>query len=279
MIKVKHSKKGFAAAISWIDKNKSIVAKISYVTLFLVYLIVIPAWPIISKVFLIEKDFGQTLLVGVFIIHLGIILSILIEIYDKEQPHETWFQNHQEALPSIKEALNIALKERPCKITWIGISFQSAWLALENVFNSIEMGEATEIKMLLLLIDSDYIRHIDGENNGLASVTEGQLQYMLGRCKAMNQKLRATNSEIVLAQYSYMPNFHGPKIGEHTLFLSTVRWEGDGYGNLSVPLEPNELYTQSSDKGKYIFKLYNSWVEKALESARKNEKMYMFPVE
>ncbi len=268
----------FAAAIAWLDTNKPFLAKITYASLFLTYLIGIPAWPAISTWLSLDKEMGVTLVIGVFIAHLGLILTLVVDIYSKVLPAETWFQSHQEALPTIRELLNAALHERPCKIIWIGVSMQSAWLALENVFRNIEEAAASEVKVTLLLINPDYLRTLPGENDGLAKATEGQIEYMTTRCQAMNQALLSTNSEITLAQYSHMPNFHGPLIGDNTLFLSAVRWHGDGYKELSVPREPNELLTSSTNRGRYSIKLYNSWLEKGLISARADERIFHYPL-
>lgn len=274
-----HKTSGFTATIAWLDANKPFLAKITYIVLFLTYLIGIPAWPVISGWLELDKEIGVSLVIGVFLAHLGVILSLMVDIYGKVLPTETWFQSHQEALPTIREFLNASLRERPCEIKWIGVSMQSAWLALESVFRAIEEQAASEVKVILLFINPDHLRKLPGNNDGLATLTEGQMEYMSTRCQAMNQALLSTKSEIILAQYSYMPNIHGPLIGDHTLFLSAVRWHGNDCMELSVPREPNELLTSTTGRGRYAIKLYHSWIEKGLLSARNDGRLFHYPTQ
>jgi hypothetical protein len=268
---------GFAAVIAWLDSNKPFLAKLTYVSLFLTYLIGIPAWPAISERFGLDSSLGTSLVIGAFIAHLGVLLSLMVDMHNEMTPRETWFQSHQEALPSIRAALNAAVRERPCRIVWIGVSMQSAWLALENVFRAIEESTVAEIKVTLLLVNPEFFRTLPGSNEGLATLTEGQMEYMSKRCEAMQQALLATQSEIVLAQYSYMPNFHGLLVGDHTLFLSTVRWHGKNRHELSVPREPKELLTSNTNRGRYAIELYHSWLEKGCVTAQEQGRLFRYP--
>lgn len=261
----------------WFEKNKLLTGKIIYTSLFVVYLVGIPAWPLISTLFGVDKDLGFSIFIGVLVAQQGIFFSILSDIYDKGRTPELWFQSHQESLPTLRKELERALEERPVSVVWLGVSMQSAWLALEGVFSKIEEGLVSEVKVVLLPIHPDYCRTLPGNNDGLAMVTEGQMEYMRRRCTAMSPALNATKSEIIIAQYAYMPNFHGVLVNESTLFLSTVRWHGENFEELSVPREPYELIDSATPRGRYAIRLFNSWVDKCLTMAKDANMLFNYP--
>lgn len=279
MIQDRYSKKGFVAVIAWIEKNKTFLAKMIFFILVLTYIIGIPAWPILSKVLDLPagSNVGSSLLLGVFIVHLGVLMSLLVEIHERTQPAETWFDFHQEALPTMRSYLEKTMQTRPCNIVWIGVSLQSAWLALEGVFGEIENSSVGEVKVTLLQCEPEFLKNLPGNTEGIAVATGGQIDYMLKRCETMEQALISTKSEIIIAQYSYMPNFHGLLIGDNTLFISTVRWHGKNVEELSVHREPNELLTTNTTRGRYFIGLYRSWLEKGILSAKEQGKCYCYP--
>lgn len=247
--------------------------------MILTYIIGIPAWPILSKALDLPADssVGSSLLLGVFIVHLGVLMSLLVEIHERTQPAETWFDFHQEALPTMRSYLKKAMQARPCNIVWIGVSLQSAWLALEGVFGEIENSSIGEVKVTLLQCDPEFLKKLPGNTEGISVATGGQIDYMRKRCETMEQALISTKSEIIIAQYSYMPNFHGLLIGDNTLFISTVRWHGKNVEELSVHREPNELLTANTARGIYFIELYRSWLEKGVLSAKEQGKYYSYP--
>ncbi|MCI5119872.1 MAG: hypothetical protein D3908_01505 [Candidatus Electrothrix sp. AUS4] len=263
----------------WFENNKPFAGKITYASLFFTYLVGIPAWPAISSIFGIDKDLGLSIFIGVFVIHLGMIFSVLIDIYDRGRTPETWFSSHQDSLPAFRAELDNTLKERPTSIIWLGVSMQSAWLALENVFTKIHEGQLSDVKIILLPIHPEFCKALPGNNDGLASVTQGQMEYMDKRCLAMNDALRTTGCEIIIAQYFHMPNFHGVLLGENRLFISTVRWHGDLLEEMSVPREPYELIDNSTPRGRYYVKLFRSWVGKCTASANEHDTIFKYPRE
>jgi len=267
----------FAATIAWIDGNKAFFAKVLYVLLAVVSLVGIPAWPAISHKFSLSEEDGVALLAGVVIAYMGIMLSLVVEIHRKSASTETWFASHQESLDAIREALGSAVKERRCKLTWIGVSLQSAWLALEQILRGIEESSLTNVQITLLQSEPGFLRRLDESNDGLAGISEGQFQYMKQRCESMRSTLEASRSQIVIAQYSYMPNIHGVLIGDQILFLSFVRWQGRARSELSVPREPFERLSDQTPRGRYAIELYRSWQERALQSAAKENRVFVFP--
>lgn len=259
------------------EKNKLLVGKIIYTSLFVVYLVGIPAWPLISRILELDGDLGFSLFIGVFVTQQGIFFSILSDIYDKGRAPAVWFQSHQESLPTLRKELDSALKKRPVHIVWLGVSMQSAWLALEGVFSKIEDKLVSDVRVVLLPINPNYCRTLPGNNDGLAMATDGQMEYMRRRCSALIPALDSTKSEIIIAQYAYMPNFHGVLVNENTLFLSTVRWHGEKLDELSVPREPYELIDSSTLRGRYLIRLFTSWVDKCLVMAEENNMLFVYP--
>lgn len=271
---MKKKTSGFAETIAWLEGNKPLLAKVTYFGLLVVYAIGIPLWPAISTKLGFDDKLGVTLVIGAFTVHLGMIVTLLVDIHTKNNPKETWFQSHQASLPAVREVLDSALLAKSCCLVWIGVSMQSAWLALEQVFQKIEKSEAINLNITLLQSNPEFLRSIFGDNAHLAKITEGQWDYMNQRCKQIEPALRATQSKITLAQYSYMPNIHGLLIGDRTLFLSSVRWQGD---ELSVPREPFELLTAETNRGRYSIELYNSWLQHGIKSAEQSGKIQHYP--
>lgn len=268
----------FVDAIIWLDNNKPFLVKVSYSLLLLAYLFIVPLWPVINQY--LNNDFilGGSIIIGALVVHFGFLVSLIVNIDEKLiAKNEPWFPSHQEALPRIRDELDFAIKEKPCKIVWIGVSMQSAWLALEGIIKKIEESSAEEAEIILLSANPDFLRSIRADEDGLAKATEGQMDYMRRRCELLNQRLLIRKNRITLAQYSYMPNFHGLLINNHILFISTVRWYGQNFELLSVPREPNELLTSNTIRGRYAIELYNSWLEKGLLSAKEQQNLFCYP--
>jgi hypothetical protein len=265
----------------WFDDRKPFLAKLTYGFVVFSYAFGLSLGVLNKHVFQaigwkIDID-PYEFITAALIAHFGIFMAILVDIHKKVLPSEMWFGSHQDALPEIRSALNVCVKEGAPHICWIGVSLQSAWLALEDVLRKLEDGTVHKLNIVLLQSEPESLRKIEGEMEGIAEIAEGQMHYMQQRCRLLSDTLEKTGSTIVIGQYDYMPNIHGTLFNQSLLFLSNVRWTGKDLSELSVPREPFERFDARSDKGRYMIGLYNSWLEKGLANAEKNGKLYQFP--
>ncbi len=273
--------RGIARIYAWMDGNKVQLTKASYYFIVFAYLFGLPLGALLSQASRqldLPISFDRLeFLVAAVIAHLGVLTVLIIDIYKSVRPSEPWFASHQEALPEVRRELLQAVSHKQCTITWLGVSLQSAWLALEEVLRRIEDGSAKNVTIVLLQLHPSYLGDVPGDTAGLAAITETQFRYMTMRCRSIDARLRSSQSKIVLYQYSYMPNLHGVLINDEILFNSHVRWCGHNYEELSVPREPYERIDMRTERGRYVVDSYKCWVEKGKICAWRDNRVFVFP--
>ena len=154
------------------------------------------------------------------------------------------------------------------------MTLHAAWATLENCLSDpIREKKCKNLVVRLSQCSPGYLRSILPETDTTAKSAETQFDIIVAFCKSQQASLQATNSNIAIVQYDYMPNYHGILINRSVLFLSTVRWEEvSNFSTLSVPHEPYIRYDQSSERGEYMINLYLSWLERAFKQSIKTQK-------
>jgi hypothetical protein len=270
----------FSKLVAWIENQKEFFAKLTYALIVIAYAVgalIPPLADIVLKPlgFSWTVD-GNSILIGAVIAHFGFLMALVLDVHSKTTAQERWYPTHQEALSDIRQSLVKATARPNCELTWIGVSLQSAWLALEDVLQRMERGDS-RIDITLFQSDPAFLRGVSGSMEGLIQITEAQMNYMRRRLAAMEPALRRSGSKVGLHQYAYMPNYHGVLINGEELFLSNVRWQGADASDLSVPREPFERLDRSTPRGVYMIELFLSWRRKALVYAEEAGTSHEFP--
>jgi len=203
------------------------------------------------------------------LLYLTAITAILLEIHAWTAPSLNVYSSLQAAATVLLEEIQKGSRRKGrCDILWLGVTMQSAWLTIENAIGR-DLAECaiTDIHIRLLQSDPGYLLSILKSDDSTPQLTAEQAQYIARFCERNSNALKAGRSTISIAQYAYMPNYHGLLINESVLYLSTVRWTGGEYAELSVPHEPFERFDRSTPRGQYMIDLYCAWVEKGFREA------------
>jgi hypothetical protein len=197
------------------------------------------------------------------------VTSILLEIHGRTSPITTVYSSHQDAAGVfLSEIRTASERQGRCELAWIGVTMQSAWLTLENALGrAIEDTHCSDLHIRLLQSDPDYLATILGGDSNTPQLTREQWQHIARFSQRNADALRASRSTIEIAQYGYMPNYHGLLINDEILYLATVRWNGRDSSELSVPHEPFERFDRSTERGRYMISLYKSWFDKGYRTA------------
>ena len=125
-------------------------------------------------------------------------------------------------------------------------------------------------KFNLLLVQSspEALRSMMPLGDTTADMTEAQRREILSFVDEHKDQLTSVGSSINLINYNHMPNYHGILIDDKILFLSNCRWQKN---SLIVPHEPFTRYDMTTDQGRYMIKLYKSWVSKCEVESSQNE--------
>lgn len=202
-------------------------------------------------------------------LYLTVITSVLLEMYGRSTPERTIYASHQEGAGVFFSEIRAAV-ERPgrCDIAWIGVTLQSAWLTLENALGrAIVDCSVSNVHIRLLQSDPVFLSTILDGDDSCADLTREQSEHIARFARRNCDALRRCEASIEIAQYAHMPNFHGLLINGSVLYLSTVRWGGEDFMDLSVPHEPFERFDRSTERGQYMISLYSSWLEKGFATA------------
>ena len=210
----------------------------------------------------------QLLPVAAFV-YLTALTSVVVDIHRRTEVIRTVFPSHQAATSAFFDEITSAIHAHgACELAWIGVTMQSAWLTLENALGrAITDGQIADLHIRLLQSDPDYLRELLGTDDSLGQLAREQAEHICRFSTRNAQNLRSAGSTIELAQYAYMPNYHGLLINGETLYLATVRWAGPDFSELSVPTEPFERFDRSTDRGRYMIYLYTAWLEKGFHTA------------
>jgi len=240
--------------LSWLDRTKRVAA------LFACALIV--AAGALQKV-------APWFLPYAVVLYLISITSLLLEIHGHTTQEETIYGSHQEAGPAFFDEIRAAVERQGrCDIAWIGVTMQSAWLTIENALGRvIADGTRSDLHIRLLQADPEYMAMILEADDSCPQLTREQWEHICRFGRRNKDSLRASHSSVEIAQYAYMPNYHGLLINGELLFLSTVRWTGRGFTELSVPHEPFQRFDHSTERGRYMIQLYQAWLQKGYQAA------------
>ncbi|HXP38147.1 MAG TPA: hypothetical protein VN817_10315 [Solirubrobacteraceae bacterium] len=244
----------YAAYFAWLQDHKRLAAWFGFV------LVTVSAG--------LKSVVPQLLPIAAFV-YLTALTSVVVDIHRRTDVVRTVFPSHQETAGAFLEEITNAIHAHgPCELDWIGVTMQSAWLTLENaVGRAIADGQISDLHIRLLQSDPDYLRDLLGSDDGLGLLAREQAEYICRFCTRNTRSLNATESTIELAQYAYMPNYHGLLVNKEVLYLATVRWTGEDFSELSVPHEPFERFDRSTDRGRYMIGLYTAWLERGFCTA------------
>jgi hypothetical protein len=240
--------------VEWLDKSKRIAA------IFSTGLVIVA---------LALNDIFPQLLPIASLVYLSAITAILLEIHGRTVPPQTIFASHQVVAALLYEEIQAAVAQHgKCEISWIGVTMQSAWLTLENALGrKMADGTVRNVHIRLLQSDPQYIGSVLGDDDSNPQLTREQWEHIVRFARRNQAALEEATSSIEIAQYAYMPNYHGLLINDDVLFLATVRWTGEDFSELSVPHEPFERFDRSSARGIYMIDLYKAWLERGFRSA------------
>jgi hypothetical protein len=244
----------FAFAFAWLQDNKRIGAWLAFVLI---------------AVSTALKGVVPALLPVAGLLYVSVLTSLVVDIHRRTTVARTIYPSHQEAAGVFFEEITKALRSRgKCELSWIGVTMQSAWLTLENALGrAIADGQIADLHIRLLQSDGEFLGTILGQSDNQPQLAREQAE-QIARFGARHEGvLGATGSTIALAQYAYMPNFHGLLVNDDVLYLSTVRWTGSGSEELSVPHEPFERFDRTTSRGRYMIELYTAWLDKGFEVA------------
>ena len=256
-MKFDHQKSGkneVLAVFEWINRHKTWAAWISFLALCISLLV---------------KEIYPALYITCVLLYLAAITATLLDIHRQIEPPITRFSSHAAANPSVFEEIEKAAKQGRCEICWLGVTMTSAWLTLENKLRPLIVKQLVQnLTVRLLQSDPDFLKTILDPGHPMCENTRTEHGTIVDFSIRYKTELDKSESKIEIFQYSYMPNFHGLLINNSILYLSTVRWEGPKYTELSVPHEPFERYDRSTEKGEYLINLFISWFEKGVFASR-----------
>jgi hypothetical protein len=244
----------FVAAFTWLQDNKRFGVWIGCA--------------LVVATGLLRNWIPQLFPVAVFL-YLGALTTIVLDIHRRSDVDRTIYPSHQEAASVFYEEIAGALNGRGgCNLAWIGVTLQSAWLTLENALGrGIADGQISKLNIRLLQSDPRYLKKLLGSTDSQAQLAKEQADHIVRFCERHEASLRATGSTIELAQYAYMPNYHGLLVNDERVYLATVRWWGSDFEELSVPHEPFERFDRSTPRGRYMIDLYSAWLGRGFATA------------
>ncbi len=226
------------------------------------------AYALLTLSILLDNWFPQIFPVAVFV-YLSIMTNVLLDIHRRSEPERTVFPSHQEAQTEFHDEIRSALRQPGrCDIAWIGVTMQSAWLTLENALGkAIQSKQVSNLHIRLLQTDPNFLESILPQGDSQPNLVRKQAEHIETFCSRYTTCLSSTESSLAIAQYAYMPNYHGILINDSVLYLSNVRWSDSDLSELSVPHEPFERFDRSTERGVYMIGLYKSWLEKGFRIA------------
>ncbi len=212
---------------------------------------------------LLLYDFAPRLSYVAVLSYLGAVTALMVTIYKNTQQQPRIYKHLLEANLSIFDEIDHALKRPDCEICWIGVTLTNAWQTLESYLSEpIKQETISRLKIRLLQCSPDYLRSILLDDDLTATRARHLYDTIIAFSVNEGDHLRATNSTVDIAQYAYMPNYHGVLINRKVLFLSTVRWEAPNFDALSVANEPYERFDSDDARGDYMIRLYLCWLER-----------------
>jgi hypothetical protein len=252
---------GFASVFANLQEHRALAAWVAFVVLAASTALK----PVVPQVFPVAA-----------VIYLSVITGLLVNMHRHATGAPTVFASHQAASVTFLEEITRAIHGRGrCELVWIGVTLQSAWLTLENALGrELADRHLADVSIRLLQSDPDFLQQLLGQDSTQAKLTHEQAEHICRFASSHSEAMRQGSCTIELAQYAYMPNYHGLLVNGEVLYLATVRWGGEAFEELNVPTEPFERFDRSTERGRYMIDLYMAWLEHGTRTA---SKLHTFP--